>query len=100
MEQIVKNIIHGIGWWAQKCLVALLVLAATLVFLKSQAIAAPTSDGKLVHSQNTTTPLQKNYAVSTNTFSAGNTMQTGAAQTFMVDRAAPTRNLTRRAARP
>ncbi len=91
MEQIVNNIIQGINW-AKKCLVALLVLAATLVFMQTQAIAAPTSDGKLVHSQNTTTPLQKNYAVSTNTFSAGNTMQTGAAQSFMVDRAAPTRN--------
>ncbi|MBI4827084.1 MAG: CxxxxCH/CxxCH domain-containing protein [Nitrospirae bacterium] len=64
----------------------------TGLFSPMGAHAAPTADGRVVYSNTTTTPQSRSYAVSSNTFATAAAMQTGVAQTFMVDRAAPARN--------
>lgn len=54
--------------------------------------ATGTTNGRVVHSQNTATPLDKGYTASTNTFAAGAAMTAGAAApTFMVNRSCPAR---------
>lgn len=91
MGKIIKRKIQGMSWWMKTGLVLTLTLVATIVLYQSILYAAPTANGRLVHSNNATTPLDKAYTVGTNIFAAGATMQTGAAQAHMVDRAAPTR---------
>lgn len=55
--------------------------------------AAPTANGRIVHSVNTATPTDKIYTASSNTFAAGSAMTAGAAApTFIVNRSATTRN--------
>ncbi len=67
--------------------------AALLAGLLASALdAAPTANGRIVYSINTTTPQHRAYTASSNTFSAAAAMQLGVAQRWMVDRAAPARN--------
>ncbi len=55
--------------------------------------ATGTTNGRIVHSQNTATPLDKSYAANTSTFAAGATMTAGAAApTWIVNKACPTRD--------
>jgi hypothetical protein len=56
------------------------------------ALAAPTSNGRVVYSNNTTTPQNRSYTASSNAFAAAAATIAGAAQAWIVDRAAPTRN--------
>ncbi len=62
------------------------------VLASGAALAAPTANGRAVFSINSTTPQHSGYTASTNTFAAAAATQTGAGQTWIVDRAAPTRN--------
>lgn len=54
--------------------------------------AAPTADGRMVYSINTTTPQHRAYTASSNTFGSQAAMQTGAGQAHMVDEACPKRD--------
>jgi hypothetical protein len=72
---------------------ALLPLALLALLAGAVAVAAPTSNGRILYSDSTNTPRQRTYTASTNTFGAETaTLPAGAAQTWFVDRAAPTRN--------
>ena len=76
--------------FARLTLVAL--LAAGALSLAGPARAAPTANGRIVYSS-TTAPQDRTYTAGTpGTFAGAVAMPTGAAQTFMVDRAAPTRD--------
>ncbi len=55
--------------------------------------AAPTADGRIVYSNNTTTPQNRTYtAGAPGTFGSPTTTVAGAIPSFIVDRTAPTRN--------
>lgn len=75
---------------------AALVIACGLTLLAlgtvdvGQALAA--NDGRVLYSNNTTTPQQRTYANGTNTFAAGSASIVGAIPTHMVQKTAPTRN--------
>jgi hypothetical protein len=67
--------------------------ALAVALAAGRALAAPTANGRIVFSNNTTAPQTEAYTASTNTFGAAATTVTGTnGQTFFVDRAAPTRN--------
>ncbi len=92
-----KNKLHISNWKRRTSLVLVLTMLFSILmnpgWYKPQFVeAAPTANGRIVYSINTTAPQHRAYTVSSNTFGAQTTMPTGAAQAFMVDRAAPTRN--------
>ena len=68
--------------------------AAVLVTLSAgHALAAPTAKGRIVYGIGTTTPQQRSYdPAGAPEFAAQAATVTGATPTFVVDRAAPTRN--------
>lgn len=67
--------------------------ALALTLAAGHALAAPTANGRMVFSNNTTAPQSEAYTAATNTFGAPAATATGTnGQTFFVDRAAPTRN--------
>jgi hypothetical protein len=67
--------------------------AAALAILIATAVsAAPVNDGRIVYSNNTTTPQSRPYGALTSTFGANQNPATTAAQSWSVLRACPTRN--------
>lgn len=73
-------------------LAALLGFPLFLALSAPSAWAAPTANGRIVYSVNTTTPQHRAYTASTNSFSAAAATVAGAAPSWVVARAAPTRN--------
>ena len=73
-----------------RVLIAMIAVAAA--GLLTRGTAAPTSDGRIIYSNNSTTPQSKPYAVSTNTFGANANPATTAGQSWFVNRTSPTRN--------
>ena len=57
-----------------------------------ESSAAPTSNGRIFYSINTTAPQNRAYTASSNSFGAQTATQTGANPAFMVNKSAPTRN--------
>lgn len=97
MGEIIIRKVRGMSWTSKISLVLIFTLVfSTFMYqgwYKPKASeSAPTANGRIVYSINTTAPQSRAYTASTNTFAAAAAMQTGVAQTFMVDRAAPTRN--------
>lgn len=72
--------------------VATAIAVVVAAGLLTRGTAAPTSDGRIVYSNNTTTPQSKPYAVSTNSFGANANPATTAGQSWFVNRTSPTRN--------
>ncbi|MHB0968494.1 MAG: hypothetical protein ACYC7A_08910 [Thermoanaerobaculia bacterium] len=70
--------------------IAIIVVAAA--GLLTHGIAAPISDGRVVYSNNTTTPQSRPYTVTTNSFGTNANPATTAGQSWFVVRACPTRN--------
>ena len=57
-----------------------------------RAEAAPTANGMVVYSNNSTTPQYRSYTAASNTFGAQTATLVGAAQTFVVTKSATTRD--------
>ncbi len=69
-----------------------IVAIAVAVFVATRVLSAPTSNGHLLFSNNTTTPQHRTYSAASNTFTAATNPPAGAGQTWMVLRSAPTRD--------
>lgn len=72
--------------------VLIAMIAVAVAGLLTRGTAAPTSDGRIAYSNNTTTPQSNPYAVSTNSFGASANPALTAGQSWFVIRASPTRS--------
>jgi hypothetical protein len=79
---VIILIVNIIGW----------SLTSYLITKPQLSEAAPTQNGRVIYSNNTTTPQNRSYSAAANSFSAGAAMNTAAAPTHMVDKASATRN--------
>src|SRR3972149_1917240 len=93
-----KNLKSCVSGPVSKASLALIFAAAVgmSVFVDwygpGRAEAAPTANGMVVYSNNSTTPQYRSYTAASNTFGAQTATLVGAAQTFVVTKSATTRD--------
>ncbi len=97
MRMKLRNTAITNGWMRKISLVLIFtMLFSTFMhqgwYKPQPALATGTTDGRIVFSNNSTTPQQSGYTASTNTFAAGAATVAGAIPTFVVNKSGTTRN--------
>ena len=97
MGEIIVRKIRGMNWKTKISLVLIFTMVFSTFMYQGWykpkvSDAAPTQDGRILYSINSTTPQNRSYAVSNNTFNTQTATLLGGTPTWMVMKAAPARD--------